>query len=143
MMPVCPISDERDAGFAFFVMGGRDGVVGFARFCAVAAVVRTRETSGRSNIRFIVFLTFCLREFLPETRVVKMADSDRQGVGRVMRRRNGLESQQCLNHLADLSFVGVAVACDRLLYQSRSVLGDLDASLFGEKEHGASHLSEL
>ena len=71
-----------------------------------------------------------------------MADRDREGIGRVRRRRRLDEPEDRLDHPLHLLLVGATVAADRLLDARRRILGAGHARARARDEHGAARLTD-
>ena len=74
---------------------------------------------------------------------MQVRDGDGERVRRVERRGRDAQLQEHTHHLLNLLLLGSAVADDRLLDETRRVLGYLDSGALRRDEHDAAHLSEL
>src|SRR5262249_33268672 len=73
---------------------------------------------------------------------VDVADRDRNGVGRVVRRRGGRQPEQRLHHLSHLRLLGAAEADDRAFDLRRRVLDDRDARRRRGEQRDAARVAE-
>src|SRR6266542_580326 len=76
-------------------------------------------------------------------RRVDVADRERQGVSGVERHPRALASQQRQHHRADLRLLGLPVADESLLHESRLVLEDGKAVARGGEHQGSASVREL
>ena len=72
-----------------------------------------------------------------------MTDGDGQRVGRVVRRRHGIQAEEQLHHLLHLLLLGAAVADDGALDFGRRVLDDRHAGLDRGQHGDAARVPEL
>ena len=72
-----------------------------------------------------------------------MADGDRQRVGRIVRRRDGGQTEKQLDHLLDLRLLRAPVSDNRPLDLGRRVLDDRKPGLRGREHRHAARVAEL
>jgi len=74
---------------------------------------------------------------------MEMTDRNRQCIRGVVWRGHALEREQQAHHLLHLMFLGVAVTNNRLLYQARRILTNLEPRSFRNQQHNTAHLAQL
>src|SRR5882762_2858932 len=119
--------------------GGRAAVLTLGTLADSTLVLSLPNRAARlsSNRRIEFHAGLCGQQPLANSGVVKVTDGNRQGVRRVVWFGNSAQLKQHPHHLLDLLLVGVAVTGDRLLYQTRGVLANLESRALSHQERDA------